>query len=87
MIYPNLQWALQHRRMTLYDLVPVLHVSDGQICRKFNGKAALAPHEKQRVAEVLGFDHEWLFAEPRPVRLKIGSNFTPAYETRAAAAQ
>ena len=36
--------------------------------RCVTGRFEFAPHEKTRIAEVLGFPSEWLFAEVKPPR-------------------
>jgi hypothetical protein len=39
--------------------------------RCLHGAAEFAPHEMTRISEALGFSAEWLFAEPKPPKLRV----------------
>jgi plasmid maintenance system antidote protein VapI len=61
-------------RLTQYALADALKISDAEISRRMAGRREFAPHEKQRVSEILGFRPEWLFAEicpPASARLEL----------------
>lgn len=70
MVFQNVLWAMEHKRLTLTDLREVLRLSEGTISRKLSGKVELLPHEKEIIAQKLGYDPVWLFAPARPVPLK-----------------
>ncbi len=85
---PNLKVALRVRRISQRTLAIVLHISPGNLSDRLNGIGPeLAPHEKQRVAELLGFDSLWLF-EPMHIPAHAGFQrrefeiLCPATETR-----
>jgi transcriptional regulator with XRE-family HTH domain len=86
-MFPNLKLALKIRRLTQRNLAIVLRVSPATLSDRLNGVGPeLAPHEKTRVAEFLGFDAAWLF---EPIRIPASAGWKPrefailpAFETR-----
>lgn len=66
MKYPNLAWMLSYHGIQQYRLAEALKVSEAMLCRKLAGRADFAPHEKERVAEFLGYTSAFLFAEMLP---------------------
>jgi hypothetical protein len=69
MKFPNLVWAIDDRRLACYELASAIKVERTRLSRCMNGQFTFAPHEKARIAEVLGYAESWLFAEPRPPRI------------------
>ena len=66
MRFPNLAWAIDHRRLAHYELAAKVGMERTRLSRCLNGAAEFASHEKERIAVALDFPLEWLFAEPRP---------------------
>jgi hypothetical protein len=63
MKYPNAAWALSYKRIVYMDAAAALGISGGTFSQKMAGRVEFAPHERARLAELLGFREEWLFAE------------------------
>lgn len=88
MLYPNLNWALSYMRVAQYRLATVLVISESCLSRRLAGRAEdFAPHEKQRIAEYLGFRADWLFAEVTPPASARLSSHTAAGQGGGACAQ
>jgi transcriptional regulator with XRE-family HTH domain len=66
MIFPNLSWALTQRRMRQYQLAARADLSESALSRALAGRREFSAEERTRVAALLGFDVEWLFAEVPP---------------------
>jgi hypothetical protein len=66
MRFINLEWVIGLRRVRRFELAQALKISEGAFCHKLSGQKEFAPHEKQRIAEFLGYQASWLFAELRP---------------------
>ena len=73
MKYMNLRFAIEHRRMYGYELADALRLDPANFSRRMKGRTEFAPHQRARIAELLGFPADWLFAEmvfpktgPRP---------------------
>lgn len=84
MRYSNLRLAMDRRRLRQFDLAQSLNISDATFSRKLHGRAGWLPHEKNRIAELLGFDPSWLFAEaaiPASARRETAT-LAPVMETR-----
>lgn len=62
MLFPNVTIALERLGRTQVFLAETLAISQPTLSRKLSGLSDLAPHEKARIAEALGFTEEWLFA-------------------------
>lgn len=69
MLYPNLAWAIDHKRLAHYELALNVGMERTRLSRCLNGAAEFALREKERIATALDFPMEWLFAEPRPPRM------------------
>lgn len=63
MRYPNAVWGLAYRRVVYMDAAAALKISAGSFSQKMAGRVEFAPHERTRLAELLGLREEWLFAE------------------------
>ena len=63
MSYPNLKPAMDEKRVRQLDLARVLKISPQGFSLRMHRWTAFAPHEKTRIAEFLGFEAGWLFAE------------------------
>jgi hypothetical protein len=66
MVFINLEWVLGLRRIRRFEIAQLLKISEGALCNRLTGKTEFLPHEKQRVAEYVGFQPEWLFAQLTP---------------------
>jgi transcriptional regulator with XRE-family HTH domain len=66
MIFPNLSWALTHRRMRQYQLAARADLSESALSRALVGRREFSAEERERVSGLLGFDVEWLFAVAMP---------------------
>jgi hypothetical protein len=63
MKYMNLRFAIEHRRVYGYELADALRLDPANFSRRLRGRTQFAPHQKARIAELLGFPADWLFAE------------------------
>jgi hypothetical protein len=61
--YPNLKFAMEHRRRFAYEVAEALKLDPASFSRRMRGRAEFAPHERARLVELLGFPVDWLFAE------------------------
>lgn len=68
MMYPNLVWAIEKKRLAHYELATEVKIERTRFSRCLHGAAEFAPHEMTRISEALGYSPEWLFAEPKPPR-------------------
>jgi hypothetical protein len=68
MKFPNLLWAIEESRLAHYELASRIGMDASRFSRCLRGRFEFAPHERARIAEVLGYPVEWLFAEARPPR-------------------
>lgn len=66
MKFPNLLWAIEERRLAHYELASRIKMDASRFSRCLRGRFDFAPHERQRVAEVLGYPESWLFTKPAP---------------------
>jgi hypothetical protein len=86
--YAHLKAAIKHCGLLHGDVAKVICKSEAQFSNLINGKAEFAPHEKTRIAELLGFSESWLF---QPLVIHAGTGFSrreiavlgPAIETRS----
>jgi hypothetical protein len=63
MKYMNLRFAIEHRRVYGYELANALRLDPANFSRRLRGRTQFAPYQKARIAELLGFPADWLFAE------------------------
>ena len=68
MKFANLDWPASHRGMTHFKPATAAGVSESRFSRGLHGRVEFAPHERRRIAEILGSDEEWFFREPIPPR-------------------
>lgn len=75
MKFPNIHWALSHQRMTQYQLAATIGWGESKLSRALSGRAEFTPEECTKIAEILEFPMDWLFAEvtPPPEDRKAGS--------------
>ena len=66
MCFPNLAWAMAQHRIVQYQIARALGISEGTLSVRLRGRVQFAPHEKARIAELVGYQAEWLFAEIAP---------------------
>lgn len=57
----NLKTALAARRMRQAELAAAIGISPSLLSEAIHLRAQLAPHQRQRIAEVLCADPAWLF--------------------------
>jgi transcriptional regulator with XRE-family HTH domain len=62
MIFPNLSFALTHRGVRQFQLAARADMSESALSRALSGRREFSAGERARVAEILCFDVEWLFA-------------------------
>jgi transcriptional regulator with XRE-family HTH domain len=58
----NLKVALAARRMRQAELAEAIGVAPSTLSEFIHGRVELAPHQLNRIAEILRADREWLFA-------------------------
>ena len=63
MKYMNLRFAIERRRVYGYELADALRLDPANFSRRLRRRTQFAPHQKARIAELLGFPADWLFAE------------------------
>lgn len=75
MKFPNIHWAISHQRMTQYQLAATIGWGESRFSRALSGRAEFTPEERTKIAGILGFPMDWLFAEvaPPPADHKTGS--------------
>ena len=69
MKFPNLVWAIRDRRLAHYEVAHRVRMEPTHFSRCLCGRLDFAPHERRRIAELLGFGEGWLFREPLPAPL------------------
>jgi transcriptional regulator with XRE-family HTH domain len=57
----NLKVALAARRMRQVELAAAIKISPSTLSEFIHGRVELAPHQRQRIAELLRADPDWLF--------------------------
>ncbi len=78
MRYLNLLWALRNRRITNWELAHEIKMDPSRFSRCLNGRFEFAPHERNRIAEVLDYPADWLFALPSPPPASSRAEAAPA---------
>ncbi len=58
----NLKVALAARRIRQAELAAAVGVAPSTLSEFIHGRAELAPHLQERIAEMLRADRDWLFA-------------------------
>jgi hypothetical protein len=59
----NLRFAIEHRRVYGCEIADALRLDPANFSRRLRWRTQFAPHPKARIAELLGFPADWLFAE------------------------
>ena len=81
MKFPNLLWALHENRIAQYELAAKVGISESKLSRAINGRVALSPNERERIAKVLAYPAAWLFqAMERPHQGKSRSPIRDPFE-------
>lgn len=82
MKFPNVAYAISFRRKPHYEVAQAAGISEWRLSRLLNGRSAFTSAERERLAEALGFEQEWLFEASRPPSRAFRS--TPADNGRTA---
>lgn len=83
MKFPNLVYAISLKHRPHYEVAQEAKISEWRFSRQLNGRTEISPTERERIAQVLGFDRDWLFETPKPPRPRIfESETTPATAIR-----
>ncbi|MGD1154526.1 MAG: hypothetical protein ABSA41_01730 [Terriglobia bacterium] len=72
MLFRNLEWIIGLRRVRRFELAKILQISEPAFSSRLAGQRPFTPYEKQRIAEFLGYQADFLFAvvaPPREMRL------------------
>ena len=78
MEFPNLSWAIHHRKRTSYETAAAAGISESGFSRKLNGRLVFLPLERKSIARFLEYSEDWLFAPANPPRSGICSPKTDA---------
>ena len=75
MKFPNLVWAICERRLAHYELAGRAKMEPTRFSRCLSGRLEFAPHERERISQLLNLNADWLFAQPvpRPLEPQIHS--------------
>lgn len=66
MKFPNLSWAIAHRRLPHYEAAVAVGMGESKFSRAMNGRIEFTAGERQKIADFLGYQVEWLFQEVSP---------------------
>ena len=66
MKFPNLAWAIAHRRLAQYEVGDAIGKRESAFSRAVNGRVDFTSEERQKIADFLGYQVEWLFQEVSP---------------------
>ncbi len=66
MKFPNLAWAIAHRRFAQYEVGDAIGKRESAFSRAVNGRVEFTPQERAKIADFLGYPVEWLFEEVSP---------------------
>jgi hypothetical protein len=69
MRFAHLAWAIANRRLPHYEVARRTAMEPTRFSRCLTGRFDFAPHERKRLAELLGYDEQWLFQEVLPPRV------------------
>lgn len=69
MKFPNLAWAIAHRRFAQYEVGDAIGKRESAFSRAVNGRVEFTSQERAKIAGLLGFPEAWLFQEivPPPI--------------------
>jgi hypothetical protein len=77
MRFPNVAWALAHRRIPQYTLAVIIGRSEARVSRCLAGRTDFNDSERRAISQALGFPETWLFEEvvppPSPVSVTHGT--------------
>lgn len=74
----NIAIAARTRRLPHYELARKVGMSEWRFSRALQGRSEFSSDERRRIAEVLGYAEEWLFATVVPPPVKQESVEVPA---------
>jgi hypothetical protein len=63
--YPIALWAISQIG-NRYKFAAMIGHSESWLSRRLLGRVPLTPHERETIAQALGYPAEWLFQEPQP---------------------
>ncbi len=66
MKFPNLAWAIAHRRFAQYEVGDAIGKRESAFSRAVNGRVEFTSEERAKIAVLLGFPETWLFQEIVP---------------------
>jgi hypothetical protein len=66
MRFPNVVWAMAHRRLPQYSLAVIIERSEARLSRCLSGRADFTDNERAAISQALGFPETWLFEEVVP---------------------
>ncbi len=69
MKFPNLAWAIAHRRFAQYEVGDAIGKRESAFSRAVNGRVEFTSQERAKIALLLGFPQAWLFQEIVPPRV------------------
>ena len=71
MHFPNIAYAAGVRGLVQYQLAEAAGMNESRMSRCLNGRFEFTPAERERIADVLGFEQAWLFETPKPPKRRI----------------
>jgi hypothetical protein len=66
MKFPSLIWSIGQHRLAHYQVATSADMSESRFSRCLSGRAAFSAEERARIAALLGYPEQWLFAEITP---------------------
>lgn len=69
MKFPNLAWAIAHRRFAQYEVGDAIGKRESAFSRAVNGRVEFTSQERAKIALLLGFPEPWLFQQIVPPRV------------------
>ncbi len=63
MKFPNLAWAIAHRRLAQYEVADAIGMRESAFSRAINGRVEFTSQERARITKLLEFPEPWLFQE------------------------
>ena len=61
MKFPNLAWAIAHRRFAQYEVGDAIGKRESAFSRAVNGRVEFTSEERAKITKLLGFPEPWLF--------------------------
>ena len=66
MRFPNLVWAVARRGLTHYQVAGSVPMSESRFSRCLAGRSEFSGAEQERIAQLLGYQPDWLFQQISP---------------------